>query len=152
MISRIRRDILYCLIYQTRLTLRPEPYRREKREWPLTKSSHTRRGHTYPELSTALSSFSSLRREVRLISHSSTLSTARVSSPTTSCSTWSSLMWDGIFRAPLKLHDTDCKETAQQGEQLCLSSNIISCPIGLWSNALNKGRQSQLLYKALCYS
>ena len=56
---------------------------------------------TYPVFNILLSCFSSASNSERFVSHSSTLSTAIVSSPATSCSTCSRRTWDGIFSEPL---------------------------------------------------
>ena len=58
--------------------------------------------NSYLELSCALIFFSSFSRRFLSSSHSRTLSKAIVSSPTTSCSTCSIDIWEGIFKRPLK--------------------------------------------------
>ena len=57
----------------------------------------------YLELSFSLSSRSLLSSSFRLMSHSSTLSMASVSSPLTSCSTWRMRMWEDILSWALEI-------------------------------------------------
>ena len=59
--------------------------------------------HPLTDCNLEVISFSSASSLCRRVSHERTLSMAGVSSPTTSCSTWSTVMWEAILRCRLAI-------------------------------------------------